>query len=54
MPEADNLDLPEDMQLDGEDKDKDQGEDLDLDDDMGDLPEGKAFQTSHSKVDNKN
>ncbi|GAA5925946.1 AAA family ATPase midasin [Sporobolomyces koalae] len=39
MPEADNLDLPEDMQLDGEDKDKDQGDDLDLDDDMGDLPE---------------
>ncbi|GAA6063185.1 hypothetical protein JCM10212_006851 [Sporobolomyces blumeae] len=39
MPEADNLDLPEDMNLDGEDKDKEQGDDFDLDDEMGDLPE---------------
>lgn len=34
MPEADNLDLPDDMQLDGEEKKED---DLDLDSDMGDL-----------------
>ncbi|GJN90851.1 hypothetical protein Rhopal_003865-T1 [Rhodotorula paludigena] len=41
MPEADNLDLPDDMNLDGDDKDKDaaEDEDLDLDPDMGDLPE---------------
>ncbi|GAA6048627.1 hypothetical protein JCM3770_002064 [Rhodotorula araucariae] len=40
MPEADNLDLPEDMNLDGDDKDKDAGEDEDVDlDDMGDMPE---------------
>ncbi|GAA5999947.1 hypothetical protein JCM10207_005984 [Rhodosporidiobolus poonsookiae] len=41
MPEADNLDLPDDMNLDGDEKDKDAGEedDLDLDDDMGDMPE---------------
>ncbi|BGP48616.1 AAA ATPase midasin [Rhodotorula kratochvilovae] len=40
MPEADNLDLPEDMNLDGDDKDKDAGEDEDIDlDEMGDMPE---------------
>ncbi|GAA5896896.1 hypothetical protein JCM8208_007119 [Rhodotorula glutinis] len=40
MPEADNLDLPDDMNLDGDDKDKDAGEDEDLDlDEMANMPE---------------
>ncbi|KAK4054525.1 AAA ATPase midasin [Microbotryomycetes sp. JL201] len=36
MPEADNLDLPDDMNMDGEDKKDDEGEGED-DDDLGDL-----------------
>lgn len=49
MPEGDNLDLPDDMNLDGDEKDeKDDGDDgLDLDDEMNDLPEG-AFLLSFS------
>lgn len=43
MPEADNLDLPDDMNLDGEDKKED--DDLDMGSDMDSLPAGESFSS---------
>ena len=52
LPEADNLDLPDDMQLDGDDKEKEE-DNFDLDDDMDDLPEDEGDENQADQLDDR-